>query len=135
MYILGEKDASFPVGVIFISVLFGSYPNPSSMIWTLIIFPSDTIAFNLAKDPVMVPTPTTSRSGGDVYSDPSLEITTLVIFPPTIIGVNDAFLPVKIDMVGGLIKLIMFVTPYPTPPLVKNIFSIPPLTIASADPL
>ena len=41
------------------SVLVGSYPDPSSITWTLVILPPDTAAFNLAKDPVIVPTPTT----------------------------------------------------------------------------
>ena len=84
------------------SVLLGIYPDPSSITWTLVILPSDTIAFNLAKDPVTVPTPTTSRSGGVVYSDPSFGMITLTIFPPTIIGVKTAFFPVRKDILGCL---------------------------------
>ena len=84
------------------SVLLGSYPDPSSITWTLAILPLDIIAFNLAKDPVIDPTPTTSRSGGVVYSDPWFEIETLTIFPFAIIGFNWASLPVKKDNSGCL---------------------------------
>ena len=82
------------------NVLAGSYPAPCSIIWTFVILPSDTIVFNLAIDPSPVPSPTTSKVGGDVYYVPALEITTLTTFPLVIMGFNEASLPVKNDTFG-----------------------------------
>ena len=64
------------------------------------------------------PIPTTSKSGGDVYSLPVLVTCTLIIFPSSIIGFNSAPLPFFTVIVGFLWKLIV-VEPYPVPTLFK----------------
>ena len=64
--------------------MLASYPVPPEIILTLVIFPSVTTDSNLANAPVVPevpPTPTTSSSGGVVYSDPEFNISTSVIFP------------------------------------------------------
>ena len=70
---------------------------------TLVIFPPETTDSSLANPPIVPdvpPTPTTSSSGGVVYSDPEFRISTLVIFPSDIIGTINPSLPVKSFTLG-----------------------------------
>ena len=81
-----------------------SYPVPPAIILTFVIFPPETIDSNLANCPTVPnvpPTPTTSNSGGVVYSDPEFKILTAVIFPSEIIGTINPSLPVS-NLVTGL---------------------------------
>ena len=80
---------SDPEGVIFIIVLLASYPVPPEITLILVIFPSVPTDSNLANAPVVPdvpPIPTTSSSGGVVYSDPKFNIFAPVIFPSETIG-------------------------------------------------
>ena len=89
---------STPEGIIFIIVLLVSYPVPPEIILTLVSFPSETTDSSLANCPtvpVVPPTPTTSSSGGVVYSEPEFIISTLVIFPSEMIGAINPSLPVS----------------------------------------
>ena len=98
--IFAEKEASFPLGMICMSVLSAIYWDPEFITLTSVIFPPETIAFNLAVDLIPVPTPITSKSGGVVYSSPGLDTITLIILPLEITGVSDPPLPVKSDTFG-----------------------------------
>ena len=95
---------SDPEGIILIIVLLVSYPLPPEIILTLVIFPSVTTDSNLANWPTVPkvpPTPTTSSSGGVVYSDPEFRISTSVILPSEIIGTIKPSLPVS-NLILGL---------------------------------
>ena len=92
-----------PEGVILTIVLFGSYPDPLSIILTWVIFPLETSAFSFAKDPnvpISPRTSITSKSGGVVYSDPLFEMVTASILPSATMGVINPFFPVKKDVAG-----------------------------------
>ena len=94
---------SDPVGITFIDVLLVSYPVPPEIILTLVIFPSEITDSSLANPPtvpVVPPTPTTSSSGGVVYSDPEFNISTPVIFPSDMIGTIKPSLPVNSFILG-----------------------------------
>ena len=96
--ILDPVIESVPEGITLIVVLLVSYPLPPEIMLTPVIFPSETMDSNLAYDPtvpVVPPTPTTSNSGGVVYSEPALKIFTPVTFPSMITGAINASLPVS----------------------------------------
>ena len=94
---------SAPAGITLIVVLLVSYPVPPEIMLTLIIFPPETTDSNLANPPIVPdvpPIPTTSSSGGVVYSDPEFNISTPVIFPSDMIGTIKPSLPVNSFILG-----------------------------------
>ena len=99
-----------------IDVVAEVYPIPVLSTTTSVTFWFTTTALNFA--PVPDPIPTTSKSGGDVYSLPVFVTCTFIILPPSIIGFNSAPLPLFTKISGFLWKLIV-VDPYPVPALCK----------------
>ena len=111
-----SRDALEPLEVTLIEVDVAVYPIPAFKTTTSVTFWSTTTALNLA--PVPEPIPTTSRSGGEVYSLPVFVTWTLIILPPSIIGFNSAPFPLFTKISGFLWKLIV-VDPYPVPAFYK----------------
>ena len=99
-----------------IDVVAEVYPIPVLSTTTSVTFWFTTTALNFA--PVPDPIPTTSKSGGDVYSLPVFVTCTFIILPPSIIGFNSAPLPLFTKISGFLWKLIV-VDPYPVPALCR----------------
>ena len=80
------------------------------MTTTLVTFPSSTTDLNFAPNP----SPTTFKSGGELYSFPLLWTKTLMIFPSSIIGLSWQLDPFFTEIFGLTCKFKMS-DPYPEP--------------------
>ena len=100
-----SKDELEPLDVTLMDVVAEVYPIPELITTTSSTFWLTTTALNFA--PVPDPIPTTSKSGGEVYSLPVFVTCTLIILPPSIIGLNSAPFPVFTKISGFLWKLII----------------------------
>ena len=119
------RVAPLPGTTTLMEVVFCSYPIPLSRTLIDVIVPFDNIGVMTAP----IPSPDTTRSGGEIYFLPEFNTNTSWRRPLLIIGCNCAFSPVVGIAWGGLSKLRISEDPYPTPLLERFTEVISPLKI------
>ena len=105
------KVAPLPGNTTLIVVVVWSYPVPDSNTFTEVIKPFDSTGTTTAP----VPSPSITRSGGELYFLPEFVTNTSWSFPLLIMGCICASVPETRVTDGGLFRFNTSEDPYPTP--------------------